>query len=72
METQPQPPAYVLAKLLLSYNGRGEYLCDRDHVAHRAEIVYSLALSGKSVPTHVIEDSSFNITYTHQSIKILL
>lgn len=45
---------------------------DRDHMAHGAEIIYYLVLSRKSAAAHVLEGSSFNIKYTHQSIKILL
>lgn len=46
--------------------------CDKDHMAHRAEIIYYLALHRKSLLSHVLGDLPFNIIYMHQSIEILL
>lgn len=36
---------------------------DREDMAHKAEIIYYLAFHRKSLPTHILEDSPFNIIY---------
>lgn len=53
---------YVLAKTAFELQWHSWVFVT--HVAHRAGIIYYLALYTKSLPTHVLKDSPFNITYT--------
>lgn len=45
--------------------------CDREDIAHKAEVISYLALHRKSLPIHILEESPFNIIYA-QSFQILL
>lgn len=37
--------------------------CDREDIAHKAEVISYLALHRKSLPIHILEESPFNIIY---------